>query len=173
METEKQILSFVKELTHLQMTDTGWGNGYIAVPPSHPWHGKDYDSIDCQVHGGLTFGSIKASIKNWAEAKEIPEDYYVFGFDTAHYEDTKWEWTKEAVQKETFKLKQQAENAKTKQKALLTPEYFNEMAHYYFGYFSACEDHEKTMRHFYDLGWPHWDIVKVRRIVKKLNGGSL
>ncbi len=61
----------------------------------------------------------------------------------------------------------------TKTKIYLTPEYFYEMGHYYYGYFSACEDHEQTYRHFRDLGWSAWDIVKIRRHAKKLNGGEL
>lgn len=30
--------------------------GYVGVPPHHPWYGKDYDSIEARVHGGLTYG---------------------------------------------------------------------------------------------------------------------
>lgn len=32
-------------------------NGYVKIPEDHPWHGKDYDDIDVEVHGGLTFAS--------------------------------------------------------------------------------------------------------------------
>lgn len=30
-------------------------NGYVQVPQGHPWHGLDYDEIDVEAHGGLTF----------------------------------------------------------------------------------------------------------------------
>lgn len=29
--------------------------GYVALPPGHPWLDGDYESIDCTVHGGLTY----------------------------------------------------------------------------------------------------------------------
>jgi hypothetical protein len=46
--------------------------GYVTVPDGHPCAGKDYDELDVEVHGGLTFG---------AGAK--------FGFDCAHFYDAK------------------------------------------------------------------------------------
>lgn len=30
---------------------------YVGVPPGHPWHGKDYDSITVEAHGGLTYSA--------------------------------------------------------------------------------------------------------------------
>lgn len=50
-----------------------WGaiNGYVHVPDDHPWFGLDYDSVDVEVHGGLTFGGASG----W------------FGFDTLHSGD--------------------------------------------------------------------------------------
>ena len=44
--------------------------GYIQVDADHPWYGKDYDNVNADVHGGLTF-----SDKGW------------FGFDCAHVGD--------------------------------------------------------------------------------------
>lgn len=29
--------------------------GYVGVPPAHPWHGKKYDEVGAEVHGGLTY----------------------------------------------------------------------------------------------------------------------
>lgn len=46
--------------------------GYVTVPDGHPCAGKDYDELDVEVHGGLTFGH---------GAK--------FGFDCAHFYDAK------------------------------------------------------------------------------------
>lgn len=33
--------------------------GYVRVPAKHPWHGMNYDEIDADVHGGLTFSQIE------------------------------------------------------------------------------------------------------------------
>lgn len=55
----------------------GWVNGYVRVPEGHPWHGKDYDDIPADVHGGLTYSG-----GDW------------IGFDTAHLGDV---WSDEAL----------------------------------------------------------------------------
>ena len=44
--------------------------GYIQVGALHPWHALNYDDVDVDVHGGLTF-----SENGW------------FGFDCAHAGD--------------------------------------------------------------------------------------
>src|SRR6056297_2972202 len=49
-------------------------NGYIVIPPLHPWYNKHYDSIDVQVHGGLTFS-------------ENMYGCWIIGFDTNHNGD--------------------------------------------------------------------------------------
>ena len=79
--------------------DCGYANGYVAVPKSNPNHGKDYYEVgeNIDVHGGLTFGHEMSDLKEpWKETAEcidfdsldeIPDDYYVFGFDTMHYGD--------------------------------------------------------------------------------------
>jgi len=45
--------------------------GYIQVDADHPWYGKDYDNVDAEVHGGLTY----CTSSGW------------FGFDCAHAGD--------------------------------------------------------------------------------------
>jgi hypothetical protein len=55
----------------------GFRCGYVSVPPGHPWHGKDYNSIDATIHGGLTYdGNDDVIIENW-----------IVGFDCAHSGD--------------------------------------------------------------------------------------
>lgn len=45
-------------------------NGYAKIPAGHPWHGRNYDDIDVEIHGGLTYGGGE-----W------------IGFDTVHAGD--------------------------------------------------------------------------------------
>lgn len=44
----------------------GWGNGYIAVPPEHPLHGKS-DEVDTYVDapGGFTFSASADDLLRW------------------------------------------------------------------------------------------------------------
>jgi len=80
--------------------DCGYANGYVAVPPSNLYNGKFYDDVpseQIQIHGGLTFcDSISKLKKEWGEDVEcidfdslndIPDGYWVFGFDTMHHTD--------------------------------------------------------------------------------------
>ena len=97
--------------------DCGYANGYVAVPPEHPYFGTDYDDIPVSVHGGLTFGTTVESIKNdnWVNLEfldgnaELPDGYWVFGFDTLHCYDTIHTWPRERCVEETLKLKDQLE----------------------------------------------------------------
>lgn len=61
--------------------------GYVGVPPSHPWHGADYDTLDVDVHGGLTYGNkCRGRICHEPEPGET-EDVFWLGFDCAHAGD--------------------------------------------------------------------------------------
>ena len=61
--------------------------GYVGVPNGHPWDGKDYDEIDADVHGGLTF----ASRPNERDEGVYPADFegvaWWVGFDCGHVGD--------------------------------------------------------------------------------------
>lgn len=83
--------------------------GYAAVPPEHPFHGKDYGAClldpECGetlcdhtpdtiivVHGGLTFSGFCAEGEDadticHIPAEGRPDDVYWFGFDCGHYMD--------------------------------------------------------------------------------------
>ncbi len=77
----------------------GYANGYVAIPKEHPFYGQDYDFINkfVDVHGGLTFSKSMHSVFkdfDWANIRcincdfeDIPEDYWVIGFDTLHSGD--------------------------------------------------------------------------------------
>jgi hypothetical protein len=57
----------------------GYRCGYVRVPVGHSWHGKGYDDICCDCHGGLTFAEMDEPCE-----KPGPDDAYWVGFDTAH-----------------------------------------------------------------------------------------
>lgn len=59
-----------------------WGNlcAYVRVPSSHPAYKKQYDDLDIQVHGGLTFSEIEPC------AHEDGQGWW-FGIDFAHCYD--------------------------------------------------------------------------------------
>ena len=98
----KEISSFL---------DGGNFNGYVVVLPEHPFYGKSYDEIDVlldkkdfYVHGGLTFAN---GDKNFCpELSKHFSDYWIFGFDTRHADDTADYWTEERTWEETEKLLQ-------------------------------------------------------------------
>ncbi len=73
-------------------------NGYVSLPPDHPWHGLDYEDIPMDIHGGLTYSDIEGA--RW-----------VIGFDTCHWGDTAQRWDVEAVAAEAESLLTQAEAA--------------------------------------------------------------
>lgn len=54
--------------------------GYVRVPPGHPAHGKGYDDVDVQVHGGLTFAKMEPC------AHEDGQGHWL-GFDCCHCDD--------------------------------------------------------------------------------------
>ena len=50
--------------------------GYIGVPTSHPWYGKDYDEVEADVHGGLTyFGSEKLHFRPSRERSDYLREH--------------------------------------------------------------------------------------------------
>lgn len=61
--------------------------GYVGVPPGHPWHGKSYNEVKANVHGGLTYanpcqGHI-CHVPNPGESGDV----WWLGFDCAHAGD--------------------------------------------------------------------------------------
>jgi len=99
--------TFIKEL-NLDYVDTGWGNGYVVIPKDHKLAGVDYDDIDVDIHGGLTFATIAKDIRNW---KELPDDCddndWVVGFDCAHFNDNLITCSKSYVESEVESLREQ------------------------------------------------------------------
>lgn len=61
--------------------------GYVAVPPGHPWHGKDYSDVPADVHGWLTYAeSCGGSVCHVPKPGE-PDNVWWLGFDHAHSGD--------------------------------------------------------------------------------------
>lgn len=83
-EKEDNILFTYKGYTCLAKRNAMYTwNGYIALPPEHPWCSKDYTVIDAEVHGGLTFSDrIVLALKSG----NLPEMWWI-GFDTGHARD--------------------------------------------------------------------------------------
>ena len=88
-----------KNSNYFPVITRGWGNGYVAVPPTHPAYKMDYDTLmySIDVHGGLTYSQF-------GNGKNAPKDWWVFGFDTSHWNDNLDKWPKEAVEAETKRL---------------------------------------------------------------------
>jgi hypothetical protein len=77
----------------LLLNNFGWGNGYVGLPAKHPAEGKHYDEEVVEVHGGWTY-----SEEEIIEVDGVYEQFWVFGFDTGHYNDGRW--TEEMVVEE-------------------------------------------------------------------------
>jgi len=98
----------IKESNRFEF-EFGWGNGYVLIPKNNHLHGNDYINVD--VHGGLTFsGLVDAKMVEYLELDKEDEGKWCVGFDTSHYGDNLSEWSKEKVQEETEKLKNQLLN---------------------------------------------------------------
>ena len=113
----------------------GWGNGYVAVPPEHPLHGVIYYDVrfpNIIVHGGVTFTEpcvygerTAASGRKIAQSSvgkrcwqlqhgepldgEIPDDWWLIGFDTYHHDDNANNWPRERVIDEVTELQRKLE----------------------------------------------------------------
>ena len=63
--------------------------GYVGVPQGHPWYGKDYDDVDAEVHGGLTFANAcSGKVCHDEHTEEVANaDVWWLGFDCAHSGD--------------------------------------------------------------------------------------
>lgn len=57
--------------------------GYVGVPEGNQYHGKDYNDVDADVHGGLTFagGSEDYPVAN--------KGLWWLGYDCAHLYDAR------------------------------------------------------------------------------------
>ena len=122
---------------NLPFLEAGYANGYVAIPPGHPCYRKRYtDEIveNVHVHGGITFSEpacyedesfmskrkinpeyigtrsyLFEDAEYITDNKDVPDDWWILGFDTCHYQDNLQRWTRENVITETENLKKQLE----------------------------------------------------------------
>lgn len=83
----------------------GWGNGYIGVPPDHPYHGLDCDAINISIHGGLTYAGKKNP------KTKTKDGYWWIGFDTMHHYDDPASYDLNFVEAEIARMLRQAREA--------------------------------------------------------------
>lgn len=57
--------------------------GYVGLPPEHPDFGKDYDDIEVEVHGGLTYADRCGQYIGLG----VGDERWWVGFDTSHFRD--------------------------------------------------------------------------------------
>jgi hypothetical protein len=98
----------------------GYANGYVALPPEHPFWGKTEDIFydqNISVHGGVTFSRPAKSARaithtaEFISGESVPDDYWVIGFDTLHgYEDSE-KYDREYVLSEIESLVRQLDEA--------------------------------------------------------------
>ena len=99
------------------ITECGYANGYVAVPKTHPLYERDYfhDVEDLiTIHGGLILSTYFSKFPKYKiiqlSIDTIPENSWVFGFDTKHCYDNKRNWNASACITETLNLLKQLEN---------------------------------------------------------------
>lgn len=79
-------------MAHRSPSSGAWC-GYVGVPNDHPAHGKSYDEVEVDVHGGLTYGNTcddEATEENGLCHVPLPgrpHDVFWLGFDCAHSMD--------------------------------------------------------------------------------------
>ena len=101
IESKNNLIAFIRENTWakdwISSLEHGWGNGYVALPSTHPFYGLDYNKIDkhVDVHGGLTYS------ESYVHENET---YWLIGFDTMHGFDNPEDSNKEYVIAETLNL---------------------------------------------------------------------
>jgi len=58
--------------------------GYVGVPSSHFDHGSNYNGLDYEVHGGLTFSESALRVTSHVPVAGRPQNLWWLGFDCSH-----------------------------------------------------------------------------------------
>ena len=104
---------FVRKITWVGgFFNHGFGCGYVVLPKEHPCFKMDYEGINVDVHGGLTFSTESNNLigkESWEQLTDEDKDCWVVGFDTCHWDDNESNWSEKAVILETKSLSKQLE----------------------------------------------------------------
>jgi hypothetical protein len=65
----------------------GFFCGYVGVPREHPAYGKNYNDVDVEVHGGLTYANPCDGEICHVPESGMPDDVWWLGFDCGHAGD--------------------------------------------------------------------------------------
>lgn len=63
----------------IKFFEDGHRCGYVKIPDNHIFYQKNYDDIDIDCHGGLTFSEL-------SDGNDLEKGYWI-GFDCAHFDD--------------------------------------------------------------------------------------
>lgn len=88
-DTEPDRVDFIHSGFSCMLIRNLHGNwcGYVGVPSTHSAHGKDYDDVNVDVHGGLTYADKCRGHICHVPEPGMPDDVWWLGFDTAHSGD--------------------------------------------------------------------------------------
>lgn len=111
-------ISFVKTmvLSCFDSEERGAGNGYVAVPPTHPLYGKtDFEIFEANclhVAGELSLAMNADAARKLLECvpDSVPGDWWIIGFDTMCMGMTTANWPMARVIEETKKMKEQIDS---------------------------------------------------------------
>lgn len=74
--------------------DESWLCGYVGIPPTHPYYGKDIEDNELkfmQVHGKITLSEASQQSNDpravCHQLLPTTDDYWWLGFDCSHSED--------------------------------------------------------------------------------------
>lgn len=85
VEDPERILNKGVHVGHEWVVTHNWAGtrcGYVKVEAGHPWHGKSYDEVEPDVHGGITFAEPDVPCDKGGE-----DTGWWLGFDFAHLGD--------------------------------------------------------------------------------------
>jgi hypothetical protein len=88
--------------------ERGWGNGYAVVPKGHPLYGIE------EPYGKGHVIDVNSEITFAGWRQHNGKEYWVIGFDTAHYGDSILKWPKEAVEREAINFAEQIKKINVK-----------------------------------------------------------
>lgn len=100
---ELDKLRDIDELKNINKSffDIGWGNGYVSLPKDHIWYGINFNKLNNLLNFNDFY--IRHEI-TYSEYSDETKNYWVIGFDTAHYGDNSINCSKKNVEIETIKL---------------------------------------------------------------------